>query len=63
VSPVAGKLIALTGKGGGEIGPAQTIVLKENLKDKVRMKISRLPRLLQFSNWELTGSTNPSRKH
>ena len=38
VSPVAGKLIALTGEGGGEIRPAQTIVLEASLKDKVCMK-------------------------
>jgi hypothetical protein len=38
VSPVAGKLLALTGEGGGEIRPAQTIVLEASLKDKVCMK-------------------------
>ena len=38
VSPVAGKLLTLTGEGGGEIRPAQTIVLEASLKDKVCMK-------------------------
>lgn len=38
VSSVAGKLLALTGEGGGEIGPAQTMVLDASLKVKVTMK-------------------------